>query len=89
MVSEDISIVLARFREAGLSYGTPSPVVFTYVSISLKGQRIWCSINLYTEINTLQQKCFSKIGYYFNYNDLLGAGQGPDSTLIYSGVNPQ
>lgn len=37
MVSEDISIVLARFREAGLSYG---PVVFTYVSISLKGQRI-------------------------------------------------
>lgn len=40
MVSEDISIVLARFREAGLSYGTPNPVVFTYVSISLKGQRI-------------------------------------------------
>lgn len=40
MVSEDISIVLARFREAGLGYGTPSPVVFTYVSISLKGQRI-------------------------------------------------
>lgn len=40
MVSEDISIVLARFREAGLSYGTPSSVVFIYVSISLKGQRI-------------------------------------------------
>lgn len=86
MVSEDISIVLARFREAGLSYG---PVVFTYVSISLKGQRIWCSINLYTEINTSQQKCFSKISYYFNYNDLLGEGQGPNSSLIYTGVNPQ
>lgn len=37
MVSEDISIVLARFREDGLSYGTPSPVMFTYVSV-LKGK---------------------------------------------------